>query len=578
MNKIKIPLILMLASSVLFSVFSVHFALDVSFFAFFVSAAITFFCVLFLYFKIFKQNDYKSYTPSLKLLQYLPYILLLSFILRRAGKNGTYYWYDVVTVLLWCVVIVNRWIILYYFNEKRIFSLVPEWKKQKEASASEKKRGMIKTVSGKKIVFEALDWIDALVQAVFMVLLIQIFIFQLYVIPSESMVPSFLVKDRVVVSKITSGPKFPLSDVGIPCLKNYKRGDVVVFRNPHYSLDRASEVRSVVSQIVYMLTFTLVNLNVDEHGEIKADPLVKRICGVPGEQLVMQDGVLYRRTEKSDIFEKVDFDAKYAKWNLNEIREKDKKSVQVIPLSQKQYEVMTELEAERRDFSIDNAKIAINADVFNSKKLIGTLGSSDGAGGNFSADEYSLFANYLENAKKIFSSSKAYEYFVRFLTDWENVHPDFLGDVYAEATYKLNLMIKVCVSHLYLKTAELLYQEKKDDEIMRDEKIVECLKTAEKLHFYCAIQDQRNMSVFPPSCEDGKPNYIPKDCFFMMGDNRFNSLDMRHSYEQKVTPLTKFDKYSVTYFSNLEPQFVNKKHILGSAIFRFWPLGRVGRI
>ena len=138
---------------------------------------------------------------SLKLLQYLPYVLLISFILRRAGKYGTYYWYDVLTVLLWCAVMVSRWIVLYFFNEKRIFILMPEWKKENKKSGSSL---IVKPFGAKRIVFELLDWVDALVQAVFMVLLIQIFIFQLYVIPSESMVPSFLVKDRVVVSKITS--------------------------------------------------------------------------------------------------------------------------------------------------------------------------------------------------------------------------------------------------------------------------------------------------------------------------------------------------------------------------------------
>ena len=35
---------------------------------------------------------------------------------------------------------------------------------------------------------------------------------QLYEIPSESMVPTFLIKDRAAVSKIDCGPKFPLTD------------------------------------------------------------------------------------------------------------------------------------------------------------------------------------------------------------------------------------------------------------------------------------------------------------------------------------------------------------------------------
>ena len=44
---------------------------------------------------------------------------------------------------------------------------------------------------------------------------------QLYEIPSESMVPTFLVKDKVFVSKIDCGPKFPLTDVGLPDFRKY---------------------------------------------------------------------------------------------------------------------------------------------------------------------------------------------------------------------------------------------------------------------------------------------------------------------------------------------------------------------
>ena len=156
---------------------------------------------------------------------------------------------------------------------------------------------------------------------------------QLYVIPSESMVPTFLVKDRVFVTKLNCGPKFPLTEIGLNDFTKYKRGNIVVVRNPHYKIDRQSEIKTVTSQLVYMLTFMAVNMNTDENGNPKYDPLVKRVCGLPGEQLVMQDGVLYRRTKDNDVFTPVQEDAKYACWDLSKLNNSILTKVETLPLS-----------------------------------------------------------------------------------------------------------------------------------------------------------------------------------------------------------------------------------------------------
>lgn len=595
MNKIRIPTIITLASAALFSLLSVNFSFDISFLSFPVCAVGTGFLFYFLYKKLLCNVDYNALKVSVKLLQYEPFILLAGFILRRAGKHGTFYWYDVITVLLWCAVFVASQIILYYLNEKRVYVLVPEWKQFKKSGS-----GIIasKKISRKSILFEALDWIDALVQAVFMVLLIQIFILQLYVIPSESMVPSFLIGDRVVVLKTPSGPKFPLSEVGLPCIKKYKRGDVIVFRNPHYSMDRKSEVRSVVSQIMYMLTFTAVNLNVDENGEPKADPLVKRICGVPGEQIVMQDGILYARTSQSDEFKPVALDQKFACWNLNSVSNSLKRGIQLMPVSEKQYETMLEVEESRRNMNLKDAAFecwSISKSFLSYFNKLGSYGSDTVS---FSLNEYEIFSDFYNNVKKILSSRDGgFYWFNHFMTDWESVSSGFdsmqgfdktgaavnslavfNGDYYAEANFRLNVMIKLTAGRLYLRTVQLMAQGFSEEQIYQDDKVMELLKTAQKLHFYVMILDQRNMPLFPANLEDGTPQYIPEDSYFMMGDNRFNSLDMRHSYESKLTKLTSFDNYSVEYYSNMAPQYVNRRYILGSAEYRFWPRGRMGVI
>ena len=143
-----------------------------------------------------------------------------------------------------------------------------------------------------------------------------------------------------------------MTQVGLPELKNYERGDVVVFKNPHYPMNRQRELQSFTSQLVFMLTLTSVNLNVDEDGNPIADPLVKRVCAIEGEQLVMLDGVLYHRTEKNPEFTPVAQDEKWAEWNLNELPASLKAKIQDIPISQSVYESLLLAEKNRRDFDV----------------------------------------------------------------------------------------------------------------------------------------------------------------------------------------------------------------------------------
>lgn len=573
MNKIRIFSSAAYICAVLFSITNLHFAADISILAFPAAFLFTGLSAYLLFFKLILNGKLGAYAAAQKTLQYLPFVLLAAFILRRAGRNGTAYRLDVISVILWCAVFILSQIVLYFLNEKRIESLIPEWK----GVTGTKKKNKSGT---KRLISEIFDWVDALLQAVFMVLLIQIFIVQLYVIPSESMVPSFLVKDRVVVLKTLSGPKFPLSDVGIPNIMNYKHGDVVVFRNPHYSMDRKSEIKTVVSQLIYMLSFTTINLNVDEQGQPKADPLVKRICGVGGEQLVMQDGTLYARTQKSDIFEPVESDEKFASWNLNSVQASVKKDIRQIPLTQEQYDTMLEVETVRKNFSVNDAKIECKALSAGFAALHGkAVETSSNVKASIPLYEYELFNNIANVAKNLLSASDGASVFSAFMTDWISLPVDvsFNGDLYAEANYKLNLMIKLTAGRIILRIAELNAQKSASTDVLANGALQDEFELAEKLNLYVMILDQRNMPVFPACGEDGKPVYIPEGSYFMIGDNRFNSLDMRHSYSQKSVPLTASDPYSVTYYSNMSPQYVSKKYILGTTLFRFWPIPRAGR-
>ncbi len=578
-NKLKILSLATVFSSLIFSLmnFSIHF--DVSLIALPLSLIFTFFIFFAGYSHLFGKEDRRFINIFRELLQYEPYVLLIAFVFRRAGEKGTFFAVDLIQVVLWCVTSCLCLYILHFINPKRISKIDETWNEYISARTITKKRGL------KRIGAEILSWIDALLQAVFMVLLLNVFIVQLYEIPSESMVPEFLIRDRVVVFKTASGPKFPLSKVGIPYIRNYKRGDIVVFRNPHYSEDRKSEVRTFLSQIVYMCTLTTVNLNVDEGGNPKADPLVKRITGVPGEQLMMQDGILYSRTKKSDEWQVVEKDGEYAEWNLNTVKKSIKAGLtrESYVVSQAEYDSMIECEQKRRDFDVELFKSEASelAKRFESLARLNKGEKSEASLEVLDSQKYlfenSLFAQHYAYAAELFSNKNGPEWFKRFMTLWTETEDfNFNGDLYSQANFKFNLMIKQVFGKLIVRDAELIANGKSVEEIKNDSLIIEYLQSAAMLNNYAFLMDRRNMPVFPANDSNGNPQYIPQNSYFMMGDNRFNSLDMRHSYNNWLAPLTSKDPLSVTYLTDMEPQYVNRSKILGSTSYRFWPLNRRG--
>ncbi|MCR5723744.1 MAG: signal peptidase I [Treponema sp.] len=561
-------------STALFSFTMISFHADVSLVAF--PLSIMFTVALYAASRMLFLKGSVSVLPAYRtLLQYAPYVLLIAFVLRRAGTYGTLFMIDALAVLFWVVSSALVLILLHYINPKRAGSISAEWGR---ALLPKKHTGIA------RLFFEAVSWVDALVQAVFMVLLLNVFIVQLYEIPSESMVPEFLIKDRVVVFKTASGPRFPLSNIGLPYLKKYKRGDIVVFRNPHYASDRQSEVRTFISQIVYMVSLTTVNLNVDENGDPKADPLVKRVTGLPGEQLMMQDGVLYARTAKSDDWQVVSEDAEWAAWNLNAVPSASVKAgIRQLPIGNDEYEAMLAVEEERNalDMSVAEIECRTLSERFAklSKSISAVKGSAAFEPGQRDLQVYALFSNAGQLTSKLLQTSNGIDWFTSFVTGWtEDASGGYKAceNLYEQANFRLNVMIKLTFARLVVRNAELLLSRPSPSAWNSDAKLKEYLTKAESLYMYTLLLDRRNMPAFPANADDGSPCYIPENCYFMMGDNRFNSLDMRHSYDEWITPLTPYDSTAVTYRTNMQPQYVNRSRMLGTTSYRFWPASRAG--
>lgn len=557
-----------------FSLITISFHFDISFFAFIPSLIFSF---ALWYFGIVLFTDKKKISLSFirKVYEYAPFILLFSFILRRSGQNETSYAYDFICVLVWVLLTICVNIFLYFTHPKRFYMqnkdfLEPEVKLNKK---------------GKKklsVLGETFGWIDAFIQAALIVTLVNIFIFQLYEIPSESMVPEFLVGDRVVVFKTASGPVFPLSEVGLPELRNYKRGDIVVFRNPHYENSRKAELKNFLSQLVFMFSFTTVNLNVDENGNLKADPLVKRVCGLPGEQIYLLDGNFYARKQGKKDFDLIESDANWAAWDLNTLSNEMKSKIQRLPLSKDVYKTLLTVEEKRRAFDLQQAAIdaqTLSIRFMSLKEQITKQKSNK----NLNVDnflrqtemhEYFLFTQYAQITKKLLTKDEGAAWFHAFLTSWIDADIQSM-DPYEEALFRLNIMAKLIFAELVIRSTELISYDSSLGIANYDDSFIALLQKAEEIHTYFVLNDSRNMPVFPAN-KGSEARYLPHDSFFLMGDNRFNSLDMRHSYDTYVKEITKHDPYTMYYYSNMEQRAVSKSRILGTTSFRFWPLSRLG--
>ena len=107
------------------------------------------------------------------------------------------------------------------------------------------------------------------VVAIVLASLIRSFLGLAFYIPSESMVPTLKVHDRVVVSRLS----YHLHDP--------RRGDVVVFQNPQYA---ETNPPNIVKR-AFRNAFELVGMH-----QPKDKNLIKRLIGLPGDRLMAKDG------------------------------------------------------------------------------------------------------------------------------------------------------------------------------------------------------------------------------------------------------------------------------------------------
>jgi signal peptidase I len=109
----------------------------------------------------------------------------------------------------------------------------------------------------------AVEFVASLAPVLGLVLVLRSFVIEPFQIPSSSMVPTLKVGDFILVNKWTYGIRLPVLRTKIIELNSPERGDVMVFFPPH-------EERY----------------------------FIKRVIGLPGDEIHVLDGVLYINGDK----------------------------------------------------------------------------------------------------------------------------------------------------------------------------------------------------------------------------------------------------------------------------------------
>lgn len=232
------------------------------------------------------------------------------------ARKDSKMWFAVWTILtvLFSIWAGNYWLLLFIilFFDIYISRYIPWsfWKKTKNKS-----------------VRKVMEWVDAILFALIAVYFINTFFFQNYQIPSSSLEKSLLVGDFLAVSKMSYGPRAPMTPLSFPLaqhtmpvvggksyiekpqwryhrLKGFgdiKRNDIVVFNFP------AGDTVALNMQAVDFYTLSKYNANGSEgiksdrrtYGEVVYRPVdrrenyVKRAIGLPGETLEVKDDVVF---------------------------------------------------------------------------------------------------------------------------------------------------------------------------------------------------------------------------------------------------------------------------------------------
>jgi len=103
------------------------------------------------------------------------------------------------------------------------------------------------------------EWVESILVAFLLAMVIRTFVVQAFKIPTGSMRPTLLEKDLILVNKFIYGARVPFTKLRLPAVREPARGDVIVFIYPE---------------------------------DPKKD-FIKRLVGKPGETVEIKNGTIF---------------------------------------------------------------------------------------------------------------------------------------------------------------------------------------------------------------------------------------------------------------------------------------------
>jgi len=583
---------------------------------------------LFIFWQLFIMGELKHYNHFKTFTGYATVFIYVFYSLPRLSWEIQKILPPSASLRLWIFSFVSAFIAFCMYWILRNAKTQLKWKIVTEEELKErkaKKKDKKDIAKPKKSVKEhIIENIHVVVQAIITVIIIQNFTIQLYEIPSESMVPTFLRKDRVFVTKFQYGPTIPLTNWRLPSIVPLKKGDVVVFESPEYVQNDV--MKKILYEFVFYLSLSTINIDKDENGEVKKQLIVKRLVGMPGEKLKMLDDVLYVKKEGDSDFKVMEEDKQFAHVDLYKEPYETAKRIEYMAVNEERRKLLTKWDNWKKNTTLEelNGQLTLLADKISEK--LNQVNSQQLAVYfekifTITQPNYKNEIGVVENFLK-WSNTKPFEDIGIIRATMSMLRPEEISktkfirrsvigydqlmfwnllknsqfasqirtfllstildnntkrmDDYEIAMRKLNVKLKIMLAQKYNTYLDLFITgidvNKAKDEIAAYENLPEF----SELFIYIQMHyDSRNFPEYPA----GDKEYIPAHKYFLMGDNRYNSLDFRFSHNVESWPFVKLDQYdshSVTYQSQLDIHLLDRKNILGTGKVRVWPPNRWG--